>query len=130
MAEMGLDYLQLGQPFASLSGGEAQRLRLVTELAKRPKSAQIYILDEPSAGLHAHDLAKLMRILQRLVDEGHSVWVIEHRLDVLRQADWLIELGPGAGPKGGKIIFQGTLAQLQKGDTATAKALNCDTIGA
>jgi excinuclease ABC subunit A len=123
LVELGLDYLQLGQPFHTLSGGEAQRLKLVTDLARPPNEPCLYILDEPSAGLHAADVAKLMAILHRLVEDGHSVWIIEHRLEILRQADWLIELGPGAGAEGGKLIFEGRLDQLQRANTPTGSAL-------
>ena len=83
----------------------------------------LYILDEPSAGLHFEDIQKLMLILHRLVDQGHSVLVIEHHLDLLRQADWLIELGPGGGPQGGQLLFEGTAAQLAKAATPTGKVL-------
>lgn len=123
LAELGLDYLQLGQPFVTLSGGEAQRIKLVAELARLALEPTLYILDEPSGGLHAVDIAKLMAILHRLVDKGHSVWIIEHRLAILQQADWLIELGPGPGPQGGKIVFEGTPRELKSARTPTAAAL-------
>jgi excinuclease ABC subunit A len=123
LCELGLDYLRLGQPFTTLSGGELQRLHLVAELAKRASEPTLYLLDEPSAGLHLHDIEKLIRILQRLVDQGHSVWLIEHQLDLLRQADWLIELGPGGGPAGGQLIFQGTPSELAGKKTPTGRVL-------
>ena len=103
--EVGLGYLQLGQEISSLSGGEAQRLKLARELHKR---GNIYILDEPTTGLHMADIEKLMRIINRLVDAGNTVIVIEHNLDVIRSADWIIDLGPEGGSKGGEIIAEGT----------------------
>jgi excinuclease ABC subunit A len=123
MQELGLGYLKLGQSFHTLSGGEIQRLKLVSDLINKNQETTLYILDEPSAGLHFEDIAKLTKILHRLVDKGHSVFVIEHHLDLLQQADWLIELGPGGGPQGGQLIFEGTPQQLVKADTPTGRAL-------
>ena len=123
MHELGLGYLTLGQPFHTLSGGEIQRLKLVGDLIAKTQEPTLYILDEPSAGLHFEDVQKLMAILHRLVDKGHSIFVIEHHLGLLQQADWLIELGPGGGPQGGKIIFEGTAQQLAKAATPTGKVL-------
>lgn len=123
MQELGLGYLTLGQPSQTLSGGEIQRLKLVSDLIMKTSERTLYILDEPSAGLHFEDLAKLVMILQRLVDQGHSIFVIEHHLSLLEQADWLIELGPGGGPKGGNLIFEGTPSQLAKASTPTGGAL-------
>lgn len=119
MRELGLEYLTLGQPFNTLSSGEIQRVRLVADLGMKSLAPTLYILDEPSAGLHFHDIEKLLKILHRLVDEGHSVIVVEHHIDILRQADWLIELGPGGGPHGGRLVFEGTAAQMKKAKTAT-----------
>jgi excinuclease ABC subunit A len=119
MTELGLDYLTLGQSFNTLSGGEIQRLRLVADLAGRAQEPTLYILDEPSAGLHLQDIEKLVKILHRLVDKGHSVFVIEHHLDILQQADWVIELGPGGGPEGGHVIFEGLPGKLVKAQTPT-----------
>ena len=124
MQELGLGYLTLGQSFHTLSGGEVQRLKLVADLIAKTQDPTLYILDEPSAGLHFEDIQKLMIILHRLVDKGHSIFVIEHHLALLQQADWLIELGPGGGPQGGKIIFEGTPQQLAKTSTPTGKVLN------
>lgn len=124
MRDLGLDYLTLGQPFNTLSSGEIQRLRLVADLADPSLLPTLYILDEPSSGLHFQDIRKLLVILQRLVDKGHSIFMIEHHLDLLRQADWLIELGPGAGPKGGKLIFEGKIEELIKNKSPTGKVLN------
>lgn len=107
MCEVGLDYLTLGQPATTLSGGEAQRLKLVKELAKRG-SDTIYILDEPTTGLHMHDIKKLLKVFNKLVDKGNSMVVIEHNLDVLKTVDYLIDLGPEGGDRGGKIVITGT----------------------
>ncbi len=123
LSDLGLNYLTLGQSFATLSGGERQRLKLVTELARKRQTPTLYILDEPSAGLHAHDIQKLSTILQRLIESGHTVWLIEHNLDLLRQCDHLIEMGPGGGPQGGKVIFEGTPKQLAGTKTPTGQAL-------
>ncbi|MFT4553840.1 MAG: excinuclease ABC subunit A [Chlamydiales bacterium] len=123
MEELGLEYLALGQNFTTLSGGEIQRLKLVSELARKTHETTLYILDEPSSGLHYHDIEKLVKILHRLVEKGHSVLFVEHQLDILRQADWLIELGPGGGPKGGQLIFEGKPAQLKRKSTPTGQAL-------
>ena len=124
MVDCGLGYLTLGQSSPSLSGGEAQRLKLVTELAKglqtyKERSHNIavrnlYLLEEPTIGLHLSDCEKLIRVLHNLVDQGHSVVVIEHHLDLLAEADHVVELGPGGGPNGGEIIYQGPLAGLLK----------------
>jgi excinuclease ABC subunit A len=121
MRELGLDYLSLGQPFSTLSGGERQRLKLVADLAKRQQGSTLYIIDEPSAGLHFQDVKKLVKILHRLVDAGHSVLLVEHNMDLLKQADWLIELGPEGGPGGGRVIFEGAPAQLARAKTPTAR---------
>ena len=107
--EVGLGYLQLGQEVSSLSGGEAQRLKLARELHKR---GNIYILDEPTTGLHMADIEKLMHLINRLVDAGNTVIVIEHNLDVIRSADWIIDLGPEGGSKGGEIIAEGTPEEI------------------
>lgn len=111
LCEVGLDYLHLGQPSTTLSGGEAQRIKLVDELAKRG-SQTIYILDEPTTGLHPHDIEKLLQVLNRLVDKGNSMIVIEHNLDVLKTADYLIDLGPEGGDEGGTIVAHGTPQQV------------------
>ena len=107
MCEVGLDYLALGQSSTTLSGGEAQRIKLVNELAKRVDNA-LYVLDEPTTGLHAHDISRLLGVFERLLDKGNSMLVIEHNLDVLKVADYLIDLGPEGGDKGGTIVAQGT----------------------
>lgn len=123
MQELGLGYLTLCQPFHTLSGGEIQRLKLVGDLIAKTHEPTLYILDEPSAGLHFEDVQHLISILHRLINKGHSIFIIEHHLGLLQQSDWLIELGPGGGPEGGRIIFEGMPQQLAKADTPTGKVL-------
>jgi excinuclease ABC subunit A len=108
LMEVGLGYTRLGQNATTLSGGEAQRVKLARELAKRGTGRTLYVLDEPTTGLHFHDVAQLLRVLQRLCDAGNTVVVIEHNLDVIRAADWIIDLGPGGGEHGGRLLVAGT----------------------
>jgi excinuclease ABC subunit A len=112
--EVGLGYITLGQSATTLSGGEAQRVKLAKELSKRATGRTIYILDEPTTGLHFHDIAKLLEVIQRLVDAGNTIVIIEHNLDVIKTADWIIDLGPEGGDRGGEIIAVGTPEQVAK----------------
>jgi excinuclease ABC subunit A len=108
LVDVGLGYIQLGQPATTLSGGEAQRIKLATELSRRATGKTLYLIDEPTTGLSFYDVHKLLDVLQRLVDKGNSILVIEHNLDVIRCADWLVDLGPDGGDKGGEVIAVGT----------------------
>ena len=112
LSDVGLGYIKLGQSATTLSGGEAQRVKLATELSKRPTGRTIYMLDEPTTGLHFEDIKKLLEVLGRLSSSGNTVIVIEHNLDVIKTADWIIDLGPEGGEKGGLVIAEGTPEQL------------------
>ncbi|GIF70763.1 ATP-binding cassette domain-containing protein [Asanoa siamensis] len=121
--DVGLDYLRLGQPLSTLSGGECQRIKLATELHK---TGTVYVMDEPTTGLHMSDIQHLLEIIDRLVNQGNSVVVIEHNLDVIKNADWIVDLGPEGGTAGGEVLFTGPPADLLKADTYTAEAVRHD----
>ena len=114
--DVGLGYIKLGQPSTTLSGGESQRIKLATELSKKDTGQTLYILDEPTTGLHFEDIRILMQVLRKLVDRGNTVIVIEHNLDVIRQADWIIDMGPEGGRKGGQVLTVGTPAEVAQSD--------------
>jgi excinuclease ABC subunit A len=114
LKSVGLGYIKLGQPATTLSGGEAQRIKLASELSRRATGRTLYILDEPTTGLHFEDVKKLLEVLNALVSMGNSVLIIEHNLDVIKSADWLIDLGPEGGSKGGTILGTGTPEQIAK----------------
>jgi excinuclease ABC subunit A len=124
LSDVGLGYVRLGQPAPTLSGGEAQRVKLATELARRPTGHTFYVLDEPTTGLHFEDVNRLLHVLHRLVDQGNTVLVIEHNLDVVKTADWVIDLGPEGGRRGGLIVGEGTPESIAKLKTATGTVLH------
>ena len=112
--EVGLSYIKLGQNATTLSGGEAQRIKLAKELIRRDTGKTLYVLDEPTTGLHFHDVAKLLQVLNKLKDRGNTLIVIEHNLEVIKTADWIIDLGPEGGSGGGEIISEGTPETVAK----------------
>ena len=127
LADVGLGYLTIGQPLTTLSGGERQRLKLATHLADK---GGVYVLDEPTTGLHLADVEQLLGLLDRLVDSGKSVIVIEHHQAVMAHADWIIDLGPGAGHDGGRVVFEGTPADLIADRTTLTGQHLADYVGA
>ena len=114
LVDVGLGYVRLGQSATTLSGGEAQRVKLASELQKRSHGRTIYILDEPTTGLHFEDIRRLMLVIQGLVDKGNSVLIIEHNLDVIKAADWIVDMGPEGGSGGGTVVAQGTPEDVAK----------------
>ena len=123
--DVGLSYIKLGQPSTTLSGGEAQRIKLATELSRRSTGKTVYILDEPTTGLHFEDVRKLVEILHRLAEDGNTVIVIEHNLDVIKTADYIIDIGPEGGDGGGTIIATGTPEQIvENPESYTGKYVN------
>ena len=114
LQEVGLGYIRLGQPATTFSGGEAQRIKLATELARRSTGKTLYILDEPTTGLHTDDVGRLLSILQKLVNGGNSMIIIEHNLDVIKSADYIIDMGPEGGQGGGKVVAVGTPEEVAK----------------
>ena len=118
LIDVGLGYLKLGQAATTLSGGEAQRVKLSRELGKAQTGRTLYVLDEPTTGLHFDDIVKLLEVLQRLVDAGNTVVVIEHNLDVIKCADWILDLGPEGGEAGGRIVVEGTPERVARSKTS------------
>tara|TARA_Y100001960_G_scaffold324347_1_gene404555 strand:- start:630 stop:1199 length:570 start_codon:yes stop_codon:yes gene_type:complete len=114
LLDVGLGYIKLGQSATTLSGGESQRIKLSTELSKNNRGNTLYILDEPTTGLHFHDIKMLLNVLEALVNNGHSIVVIEHNLDIIKSSDWIIDLGPEGGDNGGTIIAEGTPESIMK----------------
>ncbi|HUE95909.1 MAG TPA: ATP-binding cassette domain-containing protein, partial [Longimicrobiaceae bacterium] len=132
LQQVGLGYLRLGQPAPTLSGGEAQRIKIARELAQgaRRSGRKLYILDEPTTGLHLDDIRKLLRVLGDLVDAGHTVVLIEHNLEVIKTADWIIDLGPGAGPDGGRVVAMGPPEAILEAEASVTGRYLAQVLGA
>ncbi len=122
LQDVGLGYIKLGQPSTTLSGGESQRVKLATELAKRDTGRTLYVLDEPTTGLHFEDIRVLLGVIGKLVDKGNTVIVIEHNMDVIKCADYIIDMGPEGGRAGGEILFEGTPEELAETKTKSHTA--------
>jgi excinuclease ABC subunit A len=118
LKRVGLGYVKVGQPATTLSGGEAQRVKLAKELSRRSTGRTLYILDEPTTGLHFHDVAQLLGVLHELVDQGNTMVVIEHNLEVVKTADWIVDLGPEGGDAGGEVVATGTPEQIARNPTS------------
>jgi excinuclease ABC subunit A len=118
LCDVGLNYIKIGQNATTLSGGEAQRIKLAKELSRKATGDTLYILDEPTTGLHFEDINRLLGVLHKLVDAGNSILVIEHNIDVLKTADWIIDVGPFGGNKGGYIVAEGTPEEIAKNSTS------------
>ena len=129
LVDVGLGYIRLGQPAPTLSGGEAQRVKLASELQKRSNGRTIYVLDEPTTGLHFEDIAKLLNVLQGLVDKGNTVLTIEHNLDVIKSADWIVDMGPEGGSGGGQVIAEGTPEQVARVPQSHTGAFLAEILG-
>ena len=123
LSKVGLGYISLGQPATTLSGGEAQRLKLSKHLGKKRKGKSLILLDEPTTGLHPNDIRKLINVFDELIDQGNTLIVIEHNLQILSYADWVIEMGKEGGKKGGEIVFEGDLDALRQASTLTSKEI-------
>jgi excinuclease ABC subunit A len=129
LVDVGLGYVRLGQSATTLSGGEAQRVKLATELQRRSNGRSIYVLDEPTTGLHFEDVRRLLEVLGGLVDKGNSVIVIEHNLDVIKSADWIVDLGPEGGSGGGQVVATGTPEQVARTEGRHTGAFLAEVLG-
>src|SRR5262249_15124406 len=129
ISDVGLGYIRLGQPAPTLSGGEAQRVKLASELSKRATGRTFYILDEPTTGLHFDDIRKLLSVLERLVAAGNTVLVIEHNLDVIKPADWIIDLGPEGGDAGGEVVVAGSPEEVARSSRSHTGAFLAEVLG-